>query len=65
MMLITDHLQEIVWKIGETIGEREGRLDSCVAAAGVLPTNINCLEYSAKQFQDVRLCQGLVHMLRG
>jgi len=45
--------QETIWKIGETIGNKEGRLDACVAAAGVLPAHINCLEYSAKAFHDI------------
>ncbi|KAI1790792.1 sorbose reductase sou1 [Ganoderma leucocontextum] len=45
--------QEAMWKLGETIGDREGRLDACVAAAGVLKSHTNCLEYPAKQFQDV------------
>lgn len=35
------------------IGEREGRMDACVAAAGVLKSHTDCLEYPAKQFRDV------------
>ncbi|KAI0371732.1 sorbose reductase sou1 [Pilatotrama ljubarskyi] len=42
-----------MWKIGETIGEKEGRMDVCVAAAGVLKSHTDCLEYPAKQFQEV------------
>lgn len=45
--------QEQMWKIGETIGDREGRLDTCVAAAGILKSITDCLEYPAKQFQEV------------
>ena len=46
--------QEAMWKIGETIGSREGRMDACVAAAGVLPkSDISCLDYTAKQFRQV------------
>ncbi|KAL4251677.1 short-chain dehydrogenases/reductases (SDR) family protein [Abortiporus biennis] len=45
--------QEEMWKIGELIGEREGRMDICVAAAGVLKEHTPCLEYPAKQFRDV------------
>ena len=45
--------QERMWKIGETIGDREGRLDACVAAAGILKSHTDCLEYPAKQFEDV------------
>ncbi|KAH9853994.1 sorbose reductase sou1 [Lenzites betulinus] len=45
--------QAAAWKVGETIAEREGRMDVCVAAAGVLKTHTDCLEYPARQFQDV------------
>ncbi|EIW60601.1 sorbose reductase sou1 [Trametes versicolor FP-101664 SS1] len=45
--------QAAMWKVGETVGEREGRMDVCVAAAGVLKTHTDCLQYPAKQFQDV------------
>ena len=45
--------QEAMWKLGETIGNREGRMDACVAAAGVLKTHTDCLRYPAKQFQEV------------
>lgn len=31
----TVETQERMWKIGETIGDREGRMDICVAAAGI------------------------------
>ena len=45
-----------MWKIGEMIGDREGRLDACIAAAGILPkAEVPCLTYSAKQFREVRL----------
>ncbi|THG94996.1 hypothetical protein EW026_g6576 [Hermanssonia centrifuga] len=42
-----------IWKIGETIGDREGRMDVCVAAAGILKQDIDCLEYPADTFQEV------------
>ena len=45
--------QEAMWKVGETVGDREGRMDVCVAAAGVLKTHTDCLEYPRAQFQDV------------
>ncbi|KAI0777835.1 sorbose reductase sou1 [Trametes elegans] len=48
---VTD--QEAIWKIGETIGSREGRLDLGVAAAGILKGDTPCLTYPAKQFRDV------------
>ncbi|KAI0646828.1 sorbose reductase sou1 [Trametes meyenii] len=45
--------QEAMWKIGDTIGAREGRMDVCIAAAGVLKSMTDCLEYPAKQFREV------------
>ncbi|KZT11503.1 sorbose reductase sou1 [Laetiporus sulphureus 93-53] len=45
--------QEAMWKIGEEIGNTEGRMDACVAAAGILRSHTDCLQYPAKQFQEV------------
>lgn len=45
--------QQEMWKIGETIGDGEGRMDACIAAAGILKAHTDCLEYPARQFQDV------------
>ena len=45
--------QEAMWRVGETVRDREGRLDTCVAAAGILKNHIDCLEYPHKQFQEV------------
>ncbi|KAI8998859.1 sorbose reductase sou1 [Trametes punicea] len=45
--------QAAMWRIGDEIGEREGRMDVCVAAAGILKSHTDCLEYPAKQFQEV------------
>ncbi|RDX48391.1 sorbose reductase sou1 [Lentinus brumalis] len=45
--------QNAMWKIGESVGDKEGRLDVCVAAAGILKSHTDCLEYPAKQFQEV------------
>ena len=45
-----------MWKIGEMIGDREGRMDACVAAAEILPkAEIPCLTYGAEQFQEASL----------
>ncbi|TFK92498.1 sorbose reductase sou1 [Polyporus arcularius HHB13444] len=44
--------QEAMWKIGEEIGDREGRMDVCVAAAGILIIGPS-LDYSAQDFQKV------------
>jgi len=48
---VTD--QKKVWKVGEEIGDKEKRMDICVAAAGILKSHTDCLEYPAEQFQDV------------
>lgn len=48
---VTD--QDAMWKIGEMIGDREGRMDACIAAAGILKAHTDCLTYPAKQFRDV------------
>ncbi|CCM00333.1 uncharacterized protein FIBRA_02363 [Fibroporia radiculosa] len=46
--------QEAMWRIGEKIGDTEGRMDACVAAAGILKPHTDCLDYPAKQFQEAR-----------
>ncbi len=48
--------QNAMWKIGESVGDKEGRLDVCVAAAGILKSHTDCLEYPAKQFQEASAC---------
>ncbi|RPD53474.1 sorbose reductase sou1 [Lentinus tigrinus ALCF2SS1-7] len=48
---VTD--QNAMWKIGEAVGDREGRMDVCVAAAGILRGDTLCLTYPAKQFEEV------------
>ena len=45
-----------MWKLGKTIGDREGRMDVCIAAAGVLKGEMPCLTYPEKQFKEVS-CQ--------
>ncbi len=50
---VTD--QKKVWKVGEEIGDKEQRMDVCVAAACILKSHTDCLEYPAEQFQDVRV----------
>ncbi|KAI0303403.1 hypothetical protein B0F90DRAFT_1626817 [Multifurca ochricompacta] len=45
--------QEAMWKVGEEIGNKEGRMDVCVAAAGILRSHTDCLEYPAEEFQEV------------
>lgn len=47
--------QEAMWRRAEEIGDREGRMDVCVAAAGVLKKHTDCLGYPAEQFKEVSL----------
>ncbi|KAJ3525866.1 hypothetical protein NM688_g8338 [Phlebia brevispora] len=42
-----------MWKIGKDIGDKEGRLDVCVAAAGIIKDDADCLEYPAEFFEQV------------
>lgn len=46
--------QALLWKKTEEIGNQEGRFDICVAAAGILKEHIDCLEYPAEVFREVR-----------
>lgn len=46
--------QKGMWKRAQEIGDREGRMDVCVAAAGVLKTHTDCLRYPEEQFKEVR-----------
>jgi NAD(P)-dependent dehydrogenase (short-subunit alcohol dehydrogenase family) len=46
--------QERMWRIGEGIGDREGRMDVCVGAAGILKEHRDCLEYPGDEFKEVR-----------
>jgi hypothetical protein len=45
--------QKEVWEISERIGEKEKRMDMCVAAAGVLKSARDCLTYPAEEFEEV------------
>ncbi|KAI5117168.1 hypothetical protein M0805_003984 [Coniferiporia weirii] len=47
---VTD--QRAVWRVVEDIARREGRMDVCIAAAGVL-CGADCLDYPAEDFQKV------------
>jgi len=63
---VTD--QDKVWKIGEDIGNKEKRMDVCVAAAGIVKSHTDCLEYPAKQFQEAgynHICLGFPLILIG
>jgi len=48
---VTD--QEAVWKRAEEVGDKEGRVDVCVSAAGVSSPSIDCLEFPADRFRKV------------
>ncbi|KAI0824969.1 hypothetical protein BC628DRAFT_1443488 [Trametes gibbosa] len=46
--------QEAMWKIGETIGDREGRLDACFAFAGIKGESTHgCLQLCDTQLRKV------------
>jgi NAD(P)-dependent dehydrogenase (short-subunit alcohol dehydrogenase family) len=45
--------QKQVWEIAARIGEREKRMDVCVAAAGILKSQRDCLTYPADEFEEV------------
>ncbi|KAI6017209.1 hypothetical protein BKA83DRAFT_4473275 [Pisolithus microcarpus] len=45
--------QQLLWKKAEDIGDKEQRLDICVAAAGIAKPQIDCLEYPAETFKEV------------
>jgi len=48
---VTD--QEKVWKTAAAIGDQEGRMDFCVASAGILKPGEGCLDYPANKFKEV------------
>ncbi|TFK55268.1 NAD(P)-binding protein [Heliocybe sulcata] len=48
---VTD--QKGMWAKAEEIGDKEGRVDVCIAAAGILKNHTDCLEYPAEQFKQV------------
>ena len=45
--------QRLIWDIVKVIGDREKRMDVCIAAAGVLKAHTDCLHYPAEQFKEV------------
>ncbi|KAG1886987.1 hypothetical protein F4604DRAFT_1916822 [Suillus subluteus] len=45
--------QQALWKKTEEIGDIEGRMDFCVAAAGILRSDTDCLEYPAQKYREV------------
>jgi hypothetical protein len=47
--------QKGMWEVVEEIGDKEGRMDVCVTAAGILKAHMDCLEYPTEQFKEVRI----------
>ena len=45
--------QQALWSKAHEIGDREKRMDVCVAAAGILKSHTDCLTYPAEQFKEV------------
>ncbi|KAI0366088.1 NAD(P)-binding protein [Pilatotrama ljubarskyi] len=45
--------QEMIWKVGEDVGAREGRLDVCIAAAGILGDPVGCLDVRTRDLQQL------------
>ncbi|PFH52360.1 hypothetical protein AMATHDRAFT_56825 [Amanita thiersii Skay4041] len=45
--------QQEVWKVGTEIGNKERRMDVCIAAAGILKAEKDSLHYPADEFQEV------------
>ena len=47
-------VQDGMWGLAEEIGDKEGRLDVCVASAGVSPGCTPSFDYTEESFQRVR-----------
>lgn len=45
--------QKMMWDIAEKIGDKEGRVDICIAGAAILGKEADCLEYSDENMQQV------------
>ncbi|KZP24726.1 sorbose reductase sou1 [Athelia psychrophila] len=45
--------QQDMWDKVEKFAEKEGRMDVCVAAAGILKAHKSCLDYPAEEFRQV------------
>jgi hypothetical protein len=45
--------QKGMWEVVEEIGDKEHRMDICVAAAGVFKPPRDCLDYPAAEFREV------------
>ena len=47
--------QQDMWDKVEKMADKEGRMDVCVAAAGVLKAHQSCLDYPADEFREANL----------
>ena len=56
--------QKDVWGVADEIAAKEGRMDVCIAAAGILH-GADCLEYPGEEFQKVCLCGVILFMIKG
>ncbi|KAF9533404.1 hypothetical protein CPB83DRAFT_866902 [Crepidotus variabilis] len=45
--------QKEIWEKAKVIGDKEQRMDVCVAAAGILKAHTDCLTYPEEQFKQV------------
>lgn len=45
--------QQLIWKVAEKIADQEGRLDFCVAAAGINKPEYDCLEFPDNVWNEV------------
>jgi len=58
--------QAALWAKAQEIGDREQRMDVCVAAAGILKSHTDCLTYPAEQFKQVRaFCLSWINFCNG
>lgn len=46
--------QELLQRKAKELGDKEQRMDICIAAAGILRPSMDCLEYSGHTFREVR-----------
>ncbi|KAF5381931.1 hypothetical protein D9757_007548 [Collybiopsis confluens] len=51
--------QKAVWESADKIGDKEGRMDVCIAAAGVLKPEKDVLEYPAEEFAEATKVMGI------
>ena len=54
--------QQDIWDKVEKMADKEGRMDVCVAAAGILKAHQNCLDYPADEFREAnrQLCRTVI-----